>query len=73
MLANVRKEYAFKVIDPAVVADEGAYVWPKRFLLIWLGLIVGLSIGIFVALLLGAIDRARRHFIQLSEPGSAGL
>jgi len=73
MLANVRKEYAFKVIDPAVVADKGAYVRPKRFLLISLGLIVGLPIGIFVALLLGAIDRARRQFIERSEPSSAGL
>jgi hypothetical protein len=73
MLANVRKEYAFKVIDPAVVADEGAFVWPRRFLLICLGLIVGLSIGIFVALLLGAIERARRQFLERSEPGSAGL
>ena len=69
MLANVRKEYAFKVIDPAVVADKGAYVSPKRFLLISLGLIVGLSIGIFVALLLGAIDRARRNFLERSGPG----
>ncbi len=73
MLANVRKEYAFKVIDPAVVADEGAFVWPNRFMLICLGLIVGLSSGIFVALLLGAIDRARRQFLERSEPGSAGL
>ena len=73
MLANVRKEYAFKVIDPAVVADEGAFVWPRRFLLICLGLMVGLSIGIFVALLLGAIERARRQFLERSEPGSAGL
>ncbi len=67
ILANVRKEYAFKVIDPAVVADEGAFVWPNRFVLICLGLIVGLSIGIFVALLLGAIDRARRQFLERSE------
>jgi len=73
MLANVRKEYAFKVIDPAVVADEGAFVWPRRFLLICLGLIVGLSIGIFVALLLGAIERARRQFLERSAPKSAGL
>ena len=73
MLANVRKEYAFKVIDPAVAADEGAFVWPRRFLLICLGLIVGLSIGIFVALLLGAIERARRQFLERSEPNSAGL
>jgi len=69
MLANVRKEYAFKVIDPAVVADEGDFVWPNRLLLTSLGLIVGLSIGIFIALLLGAIDRARRQFYKQSEPG----
>ena len=73
MLANVRKEYAFKVIDPAVVADEGAFVWPNRILLTSLGLFVGLSIGIFVALLLGAIDRARRQFLERSGPGAAGL
>ena len=73
MLANVRKEYAFKVIDPAVVADEGAFVWPNRVMLTSLGLIVGLSIGIFIALLLGAMDRARRQFLERSEQSSTGL
>jgi hypothetical protein len=73
MLANVRKEYAFKVIDPAVVADEGAFVWPNRVMLISLGLIVGLPIGIFIALLLGAMDRARRQFLERSEQSSTGL
>lgn len=69
MLANIRKEYAFKVIDPAVPPDPGNFVWPNRTLLISLGLTVGLSIGIFVALLLGAIDRARRQSRAWAEEG----
>lgn len=73
MLANIRKEYAFKVIDPAVASDKGDFVRPKRLLLISLGLMVGLAIGIFAALLLGAIDRARQQFLERSEAVPTGL
>ena len=41
MLANVQEEYAFKVIDPAVVPDPDDYVRPKRLSIIILGLLIG--------------------------------
>jgi uncharacterized protein involved in exopolysaccharide biosynthesis len=50
MLANVTKEYAYKVIDPAVVADEEAFVRPMRLLIIALGLIGGFLLGAFIAI-----------------------
>lgn len=51
MLANVRGEYAFKVIDPAVVPERK--VRPKRALLTLLGGFGGLLLGVVVALVLG--------------------
>ncbi len=44
MLANVRDEYAFKTLDPAVVPEEK--VKPKRFLVVALGMIFGLLVGL---------------------------
>jgi uncharacterized protein involved in exopolysaccharide biosynthesis len=44
-LANGRKEYAFKVIDPAVTPDPDLFVWPNRPLIIVLGLAFGLALG----------------------------
>ncbi|NNF51518.1 MAG: hypothetical protein HKN59_03675 [Gammaproteobacteria bacterium] len=54
MLASVREEYAFKVVDPAVVADADQYVRPQRLLLVLLGVAAGLTIGIIFVLLRGA-------------------
>jgi uncharacterized protein involved in exopolysaccharide biosynthesis len=45
MMANARKEFAFVIVDPAVPADLGNYVRPRRVLLIGLGLILGLLAG----------------------------
>lgn len=47
MIANVREEYAFKVIDPAVVPEKK--VKPKRAIIITLGGFTGLMLGIFLA------------------------
>lgn len=47
MLANVRDEYAFRVIDPAVVPEERFK--PKRRLLILAGLALGFLLGIISA------------------------
>jgi uncharacterized protein involved in exopolysaccharide biosynthesis len=52
MLANVRQEYAFKVIDPAVMAEKRS--WPNRLLFAVLGLFVGGVIGTFAASLLAS-------------------
>jgi uncharacterized protein involved in exopolysaccharide biosynthesis len=52
ILANVNTEFAFRVIDPAVVPEEA--FWPKALPLMVLGTLVGLMLGIFAALVLNA-------------------
>ena len=47
MLANVKQEYAFKVIDPARMPEKTH--WPKRLLIALLGFCAGLVIGTFAA------------------------
>jgi uncharacterized protein involved in exopolysaccharide biosynthesis len=47
MLANARLEYAFTVVDPAVVPD--VRVSPKRTLMVATGLAIGLVIGVLIA------------------------
>jgi uncharacterized protein involved in exopolysaccharide biosynthesis len=48
MLANVQREYAFKVIDPAVAPE--LRIRPKRTLLTLGGLCVGLALGVVFVL-----------------------
>ena len=48
-LANVRQQYAFKVIDPAVVPENK--ISPNRRLISLLGFVIGVMIGIFYAIL----------------------
>lgn len=60
MLANVTEEYAFRVVDRALVPDEEDYVRPKRALMIAAGIIIGVAIGTVLVLLRDAI-RARRE------------
>jgi len=59
MLANVREEYAFKVIDPAVAAELDDYYRPNRPLLVALGLPAGFFIGSFLSLGLAVLSRLR--------------
>jgi uncharacterized protein involved in exopolysaccharide biosynthesis len=47
MLANARAEYAFSVVDPAVVS--GIRVRPKRTLMVLSGLVIGAAFGVLVA------------------------
>lgn len=49
MVAQGSEEYAFKVIDPAVVPERK--VKPKRTLIVIFGLILGLMLGVFFAFL----------------------
>lgn len=56
-LANVRQQYAFKVIDPAVVPENR--ISPNRRLITMLGFVIGAMIGIFYAIF--------RDFIQIRE------
>ncbi|ROH89148.1 hypothetical protein ED208_12125 [Stagnimonas aquatica] len=49
MLAQGSAEYAFKVVDPAVVPQEKS--WPRRSLLVLLGLLAGMVLAMLYALL----------------------
>ena len=53
MFANVNKEYAFKVIDPALVPEQA--VKPKRMLILVLGVMLGFMLGCAQALIRAAI------------------
>ena len=50
-LANVRDEYAFRVIDPATTPDMDDYVYPNEPVMLILGLAVGATLGVVVVLL----------------------
>ena len=45
MLAKVRDEYAFKILDPAVAADPDKFDKPNRRMMIVLGFLVGLFLS----------------------------
>ena len=49
MLANARQEYAFAIVDPAVVPDADSFVRPKRATFVVAGVLFGLILGIAVA------------------------
>jgi len=46
MLANGREEYAFRVVDPAVVPDVDRYESPRKALMTALGFMVGLLVAV---------------------------
>jgi uncharacterized protein involved in exopolysaccharide biosynthesis len=50
MIANVRPEYAFRVVDPAIPPDPDDYVRPQRPLIAALGLLLGAGLGVLIAL-----------------------
>jgi len=49
-LATTREDYVFKILDPAVVPENKSS--PKRGLITAIGFILGLMLGIFIALIL---------------------
>ncbi len=61
MMANVKHEFAFKVIDPAVAPDSDDYVRPRRVLLVGGALFLGTLFGVFVALVTAAFARPETH------------
>jgi len=65
-LANARPQYAFKVLDPAVVPEERSH--PKRALIVILSLILGGMLGVFAAL---AVE-AWKGGIASESPGGDG-
>ncbi len=50
MLATIQPQYAFKVIDRAQPSEPGKFVRPRRAILIFLGVVLGLAIGSVFAL-----------------------
>jgi uncharacterized protein involved in exopolysaccharide biosynthesis len=65
MLANVRKEYAFRIVDPAIPPDRDKYVWPNYVVLLGGGAFFGICAGLFASLLL-AWRHGRRDSPQTS-------
>ena len=59
MLANVRDEFVFKIIDPALVPEEK--IKPKKKLMAILGTIVGFMLGVFLAFLLAFIKKQKEQ------------
>jgi uncharacterized protein involved in exopolysaccharide biosynthesis len=61
MLANVRRDYAFRVIDPAVTLDEDEFVAPNRPLLLGGSFAAGLLLGLVLAVSLHLRNRGIRR------------
>jgi uncharacterized protein involved in exopolysaccharide biosynthesis len=59
MLANVREQYAFRVLDPAVPPAERNSVRPRKARIVLIGLMAGTVLGIGLTLLL-ELMRPRR-------------
>lgn len=57
MLANVRPEYVFRVIDPAVVPEQKAK--PKRAVIAAVGTVLGGMLGLFLVLVLSQVRKPR--------------
>jgi len=70
MLANIRNEYAFRIIDPAAIPDEDEFVRPKRILILLAGVIVGMIAGFMAAFVL---DAARNVKAQPSCDSRQGI
>ncbi len=61
--ARVRTEFAYRIVDPAVVPEEDDYIRPNRLLLAATGFLGGMLVGTFLALLLNHLRvlRAREQ------------
>lgn len=68
MLANVRNEYAFKVIDPAVVPER--WIKPKRKLIVLLSLVLGLFFAIFVVFFMEFVKKVKAKGLEPNLNGS---
>jgi hypothetical protein len=51
MMANARDQYAFVVVDPAVAPDVDDFIFPRRVVIVGIGLIMGFAIGLGYAAL----------------------
>lgn len=61
MLVNVRKDFVFRVIDPAIVQDVDYYVSPRRALLAFIGLVIGGFLGLSFSLVRDAMRAAAKE------------
>ena len=59
MLANVRDEYAFQVVDPAAIPDNRYFVRPKRIFIVIVGTLLGAFAGIFAAFAAHSFSKLR--------------
>jgi uncharacterized protein involved in exopolysaccharide biosynthesis len=59
MVASVRVQYTFRVIDAAMPPDDDDFVRPRRLVLAVFGLFAGLVLGVTAALGLNALRRYR--------------
>ena len=59
MLANVQEEFAFRVIDPAVVPEVRSK--PKRKLIVVLGGVLGGMFSVFLAFFLNFLSNQREE------------
>ena len=67
MLANVRKDFVFRVIDPAVVQDADYYVSPRRVLLAFIGLLFGGFLGLCIAAFRDAMRAGARAQTKVTD------
>ena len=65
MLANVKKEDARQVIDPAVAPEDPIY--PRVGLIIILGAVLGLMLGIFLDFVFHAVEQIKIRQKQFEE------
>jgi uncharacterized protein involved in exopolysaccharide biosynthesis len=65
VLASVQVEYALKIIDPALPADLGRPVRPRKLFIAVAGVLLGLTIGSFVVLW-----RSRRDWWRATPPAT---
>lgn len=69
MLANVREDYAFKVVDPAVIPREKSK--PRRFLIVVLGLAVGVTLGVLLSYIPFVIASHKKESRHVAIDGQA--
>jgi uncharacterized protein involved in exopolysaccharide biosynthesis len=58
MMAEVKENFAFKVIDPPRVPDKK--IKPKRIQMVLLSFIVSIFIGVFLALFMEYLEKTKR-------------
>ena len=66
-LTNVRKEFVFRVIDPAMASDANRFVSPRPVLYAFIGLLFGGFLGLCIAALLAALRKGTTAQVIASD------